>query len=80
MKKSITSVLSNGITAINKFLDKAASKKFLVWIVATHMTYIMLLEPQSWLLVSLIYMGIQGGLDYKGMLIGTRPNEVPENN
>lgn len=67
MKKTAATVFHAAVKALIKFLDKAASRKWLVWLVATHMTYIALLDPQSWLLVSLILMGVQGALDWKGM-------------
>lgn len=66
--------------SIRKFIDKAASRKLLVWAVATYFTYIMILDPQLWFIISMIYLGVQGALDWKGMASGFaqhRPKPKP---
>ena len=45
--------------------QKALSRKLLVWLVATHMTYTGLLAPDKWLMVSMLYMGTQWALDLR---------------
>lgn len=65
MTQSMKDVGDACIRALIAFIDKIASKKYAVWVIATHMAYIGLLDPQSWLVISLLYMGIEGGLDWK---------------
>lgn len=67
--------------SIRRFIEKAASRKLLVWGVATYFTYVMILDPQLWFVLSLIYLGVQGALDWKGMassFIQHRPQPLPK--
>lgn len=79
--QSLAKVLSAGVDALIKFLQRIDSKKFFAWAVATHMTYIRLLDPQSWLLITLVWIGVQGALDWKGMpaatIVSAMNNQVP---
>lgn len=65
MRKSFGTILQVTADSVIKFIDKSASKKFFSWVVGTHMAYIGLLEPNSWMVITLVWLGIQGGIDYK---------------
>jgi hypothetical protein len=46
-------------------LGKLASKKFLVFLIATHMTYFSFLAGEQWVFIALLFMGVEGALDWK---------------
>jgi hypothetical protein len=55
--------LSNTLSDLSQ---KVISRKFITFAVATHMTYSHLLDGPSWLMLAMLYVGVQGGLDYAG--------------
>lgn len=65
-------ILKKACQATESFIEKLASRKFLVWLVATHMVYFNFLESSDWLFVSMLYVGAQATLDYKN----TKPQEI----
>jgi hypothetical protein len=66
MPTKVTQEVKYGaLHAYHVMLSKIISRKFLVWIVATHMTYLGMLPAASWLTISLIYIGAQATLDWK---------------
>lgn len=48
----------------DKFSEKLISRKFLVFIIATHMTYLAILDSAHWMNISLLYIGAEAILDY----------------
>jgi hypothetical protein len=52
-------------SAIKIFINKMASRKFVVFCIATHMTYASILASDNWLFVALVFLGIQGATDWK---------------
>lgn len=52
-------------SAAETLIDKLVSRKLIVWLVATHLTYMGLLSPHDWLMVALLYIGAQSALDWK---------------
>ena len=53
------------VAAIVILLQKMPSTKWIAFTVATHMTYIALLDPQSWLMIAMLYMGVEGALAFQ---------------
>lgn len=49
---------------IDKVLDKLASRKLIVFLVATSLVWVSKLESSDWTLIALIYMGVQGAIDF----------------
>jgi len=68
---STTTVISEitlaSCDSLRVFIKKAASRKLLVWVFATHMTYLGILDPNLWFAISSIFLGLQGAIDYKTM-------------
>lgn len=62
---SILVAIDSFIESMTTLLKKAISRKFIVWIVASHMVYYSYLGPQEWLMISMIYMGSQAYIDSK---------------
>lgn len=60
-------ILAKACEATEIFIEKLASRKFLVWLVATHMSYFGFLESSDWLFVSMLYVGAQATLDYRNI-------------
>lgn len=48
-----------------KAADKAISRKFLAFVVATHMTYVGILGPEHWTWIAALFVGVQSVLDYQ---------------
>jgi len=48
---------------VDKALDKAVSRKLLVWATATTLTMTGNLESADWVIISAIYLGSQGVID-----------------
>lgn len=48
---------------VDKALDKAVSRKLLVWATATTLTLTGNLESSDWVIISAIYLGSQGVID-----------------
>jgi hypothetical protein len=53
-------MLKNGL---DKFLDKIISRKLLVWIISTVFMYTAKIQPDDWIMISMVYIGSQGALD-----------------
>jgi len=49
--------------AFDKAIDKAISRKLLVWATATTLTMTGNLESSDWVIISAIYLGSQGVID-----------------
>lgn len=49
--------------AILTAVEKAMSRKFLVWLIATYAFFAHLLTEKSWMWASMIYLGAQWALD-----------------
>tara|TARA_Y100000593_G_C4310400_1_gene338052 strand:+ start:416 stop:619 length:204 start_codon:yes stop_codon:yes gene_type:complete len=49
--------------AVDKALEKAVSRKLLVWATATGLTLTGNLESADWVIISAIYLGSQGIID-----------------
>lgn len=62
--KEIGAAVSNTIKTL---ITKSASKKFMVFVIATHMTYIGILESDKWILVAMIYIPLETALDWKAL-------------
>lgn len=60
-------ILLASCESIRVLIGKAASRKLLVWAVATHMTYIGILDPNLWFAISSVFLGLQGAIDFKSM-------------
>lgn len=65
MKEDFLKIYKKACESGEKLLDKIISRKLIVWLVATHMAYIELLDSDNWLMISLLYMGALSALDYK---------------
>ena len=78
MSENLAVVKTEVLTHIRKAAEKAISRKLLVWATATHMTYIHLLDPEYWFTISLIFMGIQGALDWKNNVPTSNQRPPPE--
>lgn len=52
-------------TTCKMALSKAASRKLLVFIIATHMAYFGILDSDGWLMIAMLYVGTQAALDWK---------------
>ena len=48
---------------IDSFVEKAISRKFLVWLTATAMVLTSNLESSDWIVISGIYIGGQAAID-----------------
>tara|TARA_Y100001938_G_C7972934_1_gene370267 strand:- start:387 stop:590 length:204 start_codon:yes stop_codon:yes gene_type:complete len=48
---------------IDSLLEKAISRKFLVWITASYFTYSGILESADWVIISGLYLGGQSVID-----------------
>lgn len=75
MQTHIQEVAQAGKQSILAIFKKIPSKKLFVFSIATHMTYILLLDPQSWLMVAMLYLGLEGTLDWKSLV--PRPANPP---
>ena len=65
MRNSFWDVFKATVNAIIILLGKSASRTFIVWAFATHMMYIGLLSQDSWMMISMLFLGIRGALDWK---------------
>jgi hypothetical protein len=61
--------------SLSEAATRASSRKFLAFLFATHMTYISILGPQDWTMIAMLYMGVQGALDWKSNEPPGIPNE-----
>lgn len=80
MNVKIIELIEEICQSIKIFLSKANSRKFLVWAIGTHMTYIHLLDPDHWMVLSLLYIGVQYSLDMKKnipAIQGPEPSQFP---
>ena len=48
---------------IDGLVEKAISRKFLVWLTATAMVVTSTLDPSDWIIISAIYIGGQATID-----------------
>jgi len=49
--------------------------------IATHLTYISILDSERWMIIAMLYMGVQGVLDYyRSNNEQPRLSEVPQQN
>ena len=81
MLETLKKFIQDACPSIKIMLTKIISRKFIVWLIATHMTYIKLLESSNWMFISLIYVGAQTALDWKNNAASaktTLPAETPE--
>lgn len=65
MLTEFKSVLSTICTHSKTFIGKAISRKFIVFIIATHMVYTHFLPGPDWMMIAMIYIGIEGALDWR---------------
>lgn len=77
MKKHIEEVAHVGKQSFVTALKKIPSRRLFVFLIATHMTYISLLDPQSWLLVALLYLGLIGGSHFTNLIPNILKTPVP---
>ena len=77
MKKHIEEVAHIGKQSFITVLKKIPSRRLFVFLIATHMTYISLLDPQSWLLVALLYLGLIGGSHFTSLIPSILKTPVP---
>ena len=75
MTKQIKETAVQLLKTLTILIGKSASRKFVVWIVATHMAYLQILDSANWLTISMIYMGAQAVLDWKDHAISTTNSE-----
>ena len=50
---------------IEKFIYKVNSRKFIAWTTATIALFTQYLDQDNWLMITLLWLGVQGFLDYK---------------
>ena len=79
MLQAIQKHLKEICPSIKNFLEKVISRKFIVWLVATHMTYIQILESESWMFLSMMYVGANTLLNWKHGTVTQKEQTVPEN-
>lgn len=48
---------------LDRLVEKAISRKFLVWLTATGLLAFSALESSDWVMISAIYIGAQGVID-----------------
>ena len=65
MWKEIKEIINTLCSNIKTFMNKANSRKFIVFAIATHMVYFDYLEGADWLMMALVYLGVQGALDWR---------------
>ena len=53
-------------------VGKVISRKFIVFAIATHMVYTQYLPGPDWMMIAMIYIGIEGALDWRR---GVAPQE-----
>jgi hypothetical protein len=63
--------------AFKTLLTKLAGRKFITFVIATHMTYLDILDAQNWMLIAMLFIGIQTALDWKG-INGSQNSKPPE--
>ena len=51
-------------------MEKVISRKFLAWVTATGLTYIGHLESGDWVIITAIFIGMQGTIDAIAKLKG----------
>jgi len=49
---------------LDMFLSKIISRKLLAWIVSTFFLYKQILEPDDWVYITLLWIGVQGTIDW----------------
>lgn len=77
MKVEFTKIISQLCISTQIFLQKAVSRKFIVWAIATHMAYASILDSNGWLTISMLFMGAQTMLDWKHKPIDTNKQQNP---
>ena len=55
---------------VDCLVEKAISRKFLAWVTATGLTYIGHLESGDWVIITAIFIGMQGTIDAIAKLKG----------
>ena len=53
----------NSVGYLDKGLSKFTSRKLLVWLVSTGFLIKGIIPPSDWILISLLWIGVQGALD-----------------
>ena len=48
---------------VSRIIDKYLSRKFFVFVISTLFLYFKVIDEKTWLLVAMIYMGVEGVLD-----------------
>lgn len=49
--------------AVDRFLDKAISRKLTAWLVGTIMILTSHLDAENWMYLTMVYIGSQGAVD-----------------
>jgi len=68
MHKHIQEVAQVGKQSFITAIKKIPSRRLFVFLIATHMTYISLLDPQSWLVIALLYLGLIGSSHFTNLI------------
>jgi pyrroloquinoline quinone (PQQ) biosynthesis protein C len=75
VKQDLESIWKKTCLSAGVFLEKVPSRKFLAWTVATHMTYTGILKPDSWMMITMLFLGTQAVLDWSKKDVPTREQE-----
>jgi len=67
-RTELLSILKTASDAFKLALPKIASKKTAAFVIATHLTYREILQPEHWLTIALLFMGVEGILAYKKLI------------
>jgi len=77
MSEEISNIAMCMSEAFKSLLTKLAGRKFIAFVVATHMTYLAILDAQNWMLIAMLFIGVQTALDWKG-INGPPDSKPPE--
>lgn len=71
LRAAFASVFINAINVLNSVIRKAASRKLLTFVVATHMLYTGHIDSNQWLILAGIFVSAQALVDWKGQDVTT---------
>ena len=70
MSQEFKSLKEELLVVAKDMLHKVKSRKFQVWVIATIAFFMLILPPDGWMMISMLYIGVQGALDFKGLANG----------
>lgn len=77
--KQLTGLYTSVMASLSELAYKASSsRKYMAWMIASVALFTDFITPEHWITITVLYIGVQGGLDWKKTLTPTQELTIEE--